>query len=200
MILGTGILLFVKLPFVRRQVKYLGTYSLVVGFLIILLYTVPGILDSFVKILGRDNTLTGRTDLWADVLGEPINRLLGTGYQDFWLGARADYFWDKYAFHPIQAHNGYLETYLNGGLLGLFLLLAMLIYTGSKLKRELLLENSFGILLFAVFVSAVFYNWTEAMFSRLHLFWFLLIITALYHRPSYESVPEEMAPAVQGDP
>jgi O-antigen ligase len=199
LILGTSILLFMKLPFPRSQIRFLGTYSLVLSLLVLFLYSVPGVLDGFAKVLGRDMTFTGRTELWADLLNEHINPILGTGYQSFWLGARADYLWDKYLFHPIQAHNGYLETYLNGGLIGLCLLMATIVFTGNRLRREVLHESSFGILLFACLVVAVFYNWTEAMFSRLNLIWFVLGIAALYHPPSYESLPERDIPLTRDE-
>ncbi|NTV89090.1 MAG: O-antigen ligase family protein, partial [Clostridiales bacterium] len=129
MILGTGILVFTKIPFFQRQVRYLGLYSLMFGTLIFFMSAFLSIISAIARIVGRDETLTGRTDLWLDLLREPINPLLGTGYQSFWLGPRVDYLWDKYLFHPLQAHNGYLETYLNGGLFGLLLLALMLIVT-----------------------------------------------------------------------
>jgi len=183
LVLGTGLMLFMKIKVVRRQVRYLGTYSLIFGLLIFLLYSVPGVLESLVKMVGRDMTFTGRTEIWTDVLAEPINPLLGTGYQSFWIGPGGAHMWEKYYFHPVQAHNGYLETYLNGGLIGLSLLVATLIYTGSKLKKDLLAGSSFGTLLFSLFITAILYNWSEAMFSGLNLIWLVLIVAALYQCP-----------------
>lgn len=188
LILGVGILLSMKIPVFKNQSRFLGTYSLLSGFLIFYICSVPGIRDAFLRALGRDVTLTGRTDMWADLWREPINPLLGTGYQSFWLGNRADFLWEKYLFHPIQAHNGYLETYLNGGLIGMLLLVAMTVKTGSNLKKHMLLESKFTVLLQTIFVIAVFYNLTEAMFGRLTLFWVILIIAALYHPPLIDDV------------
>jgi len=199
LILGTGILLFMNRPFFKRQVRYIGTYALVSGLLVFLVWSVPGILDSVTDIVGRDKTLTGRTDIWADLLKEPVNPLLGTGFQGFWLGNRMEYYFDKYVFHLTQAHNGYLETYLNGGLLGVGLLIAIIIVTGRKLKKEVLRESSFGILLFAFLVAALFYNCTEAMFSKLNLLWFLMVIAALYYPRFHDSLPKGIAPDVRGN-
>ena len=188
--LGAGILLLMRLPFFKDRVRYLGMYSLALGLLFIILYSIPGILESILGILGRNVTLTGRTDLWADLLREPINPILGTGYQSFWLGPGAVHIWEKYSFHPNQAHNGYLETYLNGGLVGLGLLIAMIVSTGSKLKKELLLGNDYGILCFSFLVVAVFYNWTEAMISGPSLIWMILMLAALTYPYSSESIPD----------
>jgi O-antigen ligase len=192
-ILGTGILLFMRLPFAKRQVKYLGTWSLVIGFLIFLLCIVPGVRQAFVGMFQRDITLTGRTDLWADLLNEPINPLLGTGYQSFWLGPKAEHYWEKYSYHPNQAHNGYVETYLNGGIVGVCLLVAMIVFTGSKLKKELLNRSSFGIFCFSFLIVTVFYNWTEAMFNKMTPVWFILLIIALYHSGSTRSMLGNLA-------
>src|SRR5436190_23821909 len=97
--------------------------------------------------------------------------------------------WAKYSFHPNQANNGYLETYLNGGLVGLSLLAAMIVSGGSKLKKELLLGASYPIVRFAFLVSAVVYNWTEAAFNGLSLVWVVLLISALNYPPSPGLMP-----------
>jgi len=196
LILGTGVLLFMRFPNSRRYVRHLGTYSLV---MILLFYLVPNILKEFVGILGRDMTLTGRTNIWADLLSVPINTMFGTGYQSFWLSPVVEDLWKKYDWHLNQAHNGYLETYLNEGLVGLFLLMAMIISTGRKLKKELLAGNSYGILRFTFFAVAVLYNWTEALFNKLSLVWIILIIAALKYPSSRISMPETIARSANGE-
>jgi O-antigen ligase len=180
LILGVGILFFMRRPVAIGQIRHLGTYTIFFLTLIFLLYTIPSVLEAFVEMVGRNVTLTGRTDLWTDLLRMHINPIVGTGYQSFWLGDRAQYMWDKYYFHPNQAHNGYLETYLNGGVIGLSLLIAMIISTGSKLKKELMAGRSFGIFLFSFLVIALIYNWTEASFHGLSLIWLTVLLAALY--------------------
>ena len=74
--------------------------------------------------VGRDPTLTDRTKIWHLLLSMHTNPLLGTGYESFWLGPRLVKIWQR--FGPInEAHNGYLEVYLNLGLIGLFLLIVI---------------------------------------------------------------------------
>jgi exopolysaccharide production protein ExoQ len=198
LLLGVCILLLIRYPIVKKQVRYLGTYTLALIFFMLIVYSFRGILETLVELVGRDLTLTGRTDIWADVLKEPINPLLGTGYQSFWLGSGGVHMWEKYYFQPVQAHNGYLETYLNCGLIGLSLLIAMIIYTGNKLKKELLLGSSFGALLFSFFVAAIFYNWTEAMFGGLNLIWIILCIAALHYPFPNETIPGNFVRSARG--
>ncbi len=85
-------------------------------------YAFPELYEFGISKLGRNATLTGRTDVWTDVLNMRFNAWVGTGFESFWLGPRLEFLWSKYYFQPNQAHNGYLETYLNLGVLGLGLL------------------------------------------------------------------------------
>ena len=76
--------------------------------------------------VGRDPTLTGRSDIWRAVLSTHTNPIIGTGYESFWLGSRLEYVW-RLAGQVNEAHNGYLEIYLTLGLVGVFLLLSFMI-------------------------------------------------------------------------
>jgi O-antigen ligase len=195
-VMGAGIIFAMRYRFAKRQVNWLGTYSLVLGMMLFLLYAIPGLLETLVGFLGEDVTFTGRTDLWKDLLSTPINPLMGTGYQSFWLGERAEAMWEKYYFHPNQAHNGYIETYLNGGFLGVLCLMALIVAAGRDIKRELLRGSDLARVRFAALAIGVFYNWTEAVFNRLSLVWFILLLAAVnYPRPSRrESVRVEVGP------
>ena len=80
-----------------------------------------------VEMSGRDATLTGRTGLWETLLREPIDPVVGVGYASFWLGERLTRFWAMYPTSPpIEAHNGYLEVYINLGLIGVCLIAGVL--------------------------------------------------------------------------
>jgi exopolysaccharide production protein ExoQ len=179
LIIGTVILLVLRLSFAKRKVKNLGIYILMACFIVFSIYFIPGIMDWFVGLLGRDKTLTGRTDMWFDLLSEPINPILGAGFKSFWLGPGAERMWAKYYFHPVQAHNGYLETYLNGGIVGVVLLLAIILSAGNNLKKELLLGSSLGTFKVPVLIGTLVYNWTEATFNTMSLIWFIFLVSII---------------------
>jgi len=131
--------------------------------------------------MGRDRTLTGRTALWNLVLSLSGNALFGTGFESFWLGPRLEKIWSIYWWHPNEAHNGYLEVYLNLGWIGVTLL-GVLIVTGYRNACVALRRDSgVGKLRLAYCVVGVIYNFTEAGFRMLDLIWiaFLLAITAV---------------------
>jgi exopolysaccharide production protein ExoQ len=186
MTLGIAVLLCMRVPLFRRQARHLGTYSLAIGFLIYFLVSYPIITDTFFKLVGREPTFTGRTYIWTGLLKEHVNAFVGTGFQSFWLKPGM---MERYDFIN-EAHNGYLEIYLNCGLIGLFLLVAAVVVTGYKLKQEVLHGNSFATLLFSFLVVIVFYNLTEAVFGRLNLTWFVFLVAALAYPRQAATVPE----------
>ena len=81
-------------------------------------------------LLGRDATLTGRTDIWQAVLDSIMRRpLLGYGYGAFWNGLQGESANVILAcgWAVPHAHNGFLEVWLQLGLVGLSLLIATLV-------------------------------------------------------------------------
>src|SRR5439155_9069149 len=86
--------------------------------------------------VGRDPTLTGRTNIWNAVLSTHTNPILGTGYESFWLGRRLNEVWRQAGAGINEAHNGYLEVYLNLGLIGLFLLVVFLVASYRTICRR----------------------------------------------------------------
>ena len=175
--IGGCLLVLLQSSSVRRQVRHLGMYSIGGMIVVFVIYTFPAITEALLTMIGRSTTLTGRTEIWAGILKEPLNPFLGDGFKSFWLiPARIE------RHVVIQAHNGYLETYLNGGLAGLGLLLGMLVSTGGKIKKEFFTDK-FETFRLTFFLVALLYNWTEAMFNGLSLVWFVLLLAALY-RPS----------------
>lgn len=148
---------------------------------VLFIYLFPDTFSAMVAQLGRNTTLTGRTDIWNDLFKLHLEPWFGTGFESFWLGDRAKYFWLKYYFHPNQAHNGYIETYVNLGLVGVGLL-AIQILVGYKNIIQGFRERLPGMpLKLTFFLIALIYNVTEASFKVMHPIWitFLFAIIAI---------------------
>jgi O-antigen ligase len=134
------------------------------------------------EALGRNSTLTGRTGIWSAVLSVPINPLIGTGFESFWLGQRLTYLWTFPIVDGItEAHNGYLEMYLNLGWIGEALILILLLTGYWNIQSSLRHEPEAGRLQLGYFMIAVVYNFTEAGFRSTDLVWlsFLLAIASV---------------------
>jgi O-antigen ligase len=146
---------------------------------------------TLLAMLGRNSTLTGRTDLWNLSLTLVTNPLLGAGYESFWLGWRLQKMW-TYITGVNQAHNGYLEIYLNLGWVGVGLLVSLLMSGYRNIIRAIRRQEPAGNLRLAYFVVACVYNCTEAGFKMMHPMWiiFLFVSTA---RPALRFTGERLA-------
>src|SRR6185295_2852167 len=123
-LLGTAILLISSANSIKNSPRRILTLLVVSSLIVIVLDSVFGLRAALFSALDRDETLTGRVDVWKDVQAMVTNPLLGFGYESFWLGDRLTYLWKRHPWQPNQAHNGYLEVYLNLGIVGLTILSA----------------------------------------------------------------------------
>lgn len=125
-LLSIGVFIFLKLyrtnPVTR--IPLLFTLVMSTGFLAVALAMFPEVMFG---LIGKDPSLTGRTDIWA-LLGEAIQ-------QKFWLGYGYGVFWDdplgpSYIVRQVlewgvpTAHNGWIEIWLSAGI-GIVLLFAL---------------------------------------------------------------------------
>jgi O-antigen ligase len=132
------------------------------------------------EAVGRDPTLTDRTLIWKIVLGLQTNPLLGAGYESFWLGSRLLTIWNSGLGHLNEAHNGYIQVYLNQGLVGVFLLCCFLISSYRTICKKLTTPSGLGSLGLGLWTVLLFYNETEAAFGNSSLWlMFLSVIMVL---------------------
>lgn len=181
----------VRVPMVRAHFGKVATVGVIVLGLLQVLFDINKVA---IEGLGRDTTLTGRTDIWDLVLTLQPNPLLGAGFETFWLGDRLLRMWAAFpVFLPNQAHNGYLEIYLNLGFVGLALFAAALsvsyVTIRSKLSNvsatspDFVHEYTLATLGLGFFVAYMLYNVTEATFKPLTLLFIVfLMVTVKYPR------------------
>jgi exopolysaccharide production protein ExoQ len=178
-IVGSGILLGMRLYTVRSVVHRLGVSAFIVAALVLvclnLLFDIRG---SLVDMLGRDPTLTGRTEIWEATLQADVSPLLGVGFGSFWHGKRAREISERLGFfYTLQeAHDGYLEVYLDGGLLRLFLLMIAIVAAVAKIMNRLADDDSYAPFRLAFVTVALIYSVTESFFDWLNPIWFVLLL------------------------
>ena len=165
--------------------RFIGTYVIVLIIIITGIEVSFDIYANLVELLGRDPNLTDRTEVWSDAIALVDNPIVGAGFESFWLGPRLEALWAKWWWHPNQAHNGYIETYLNLGIVGLFLLVGVIISTFRKTSKQLLTDFDFARLRLGFLFAILFYNYTEAAFKAVHLVWTVFHIIAIdYPKPT----------------
>jgi exopolysaccharide production protein ExoQ len=131
---------------------------------------------SLVQAMGRDSTLTGRTELWSTLGRMIVDPLLGTGFESFWLGERVSRLWSVYWWHPRQAHNGYLEVLLNLGWFGIALIALVLAWGYRNISADFRWNPEAARLRLAFLIVALVYNVTEAAFKMMHPVWIALLV------------------------
>jgi exopolysaccharide production protein ExoQ len=177
MVIGAAVISLLGAPFVSK--RYFGTLVMIGIVVFGLAQFAYGIYETTLGLLGRDSTLTSRTEMWADLVAIPINPLLGAGFESFWLGSRLAAIWAIWDFGPNQAHNGYLETYLNLGWIGIVLLLGLLVATFRKSQADMLRDFDFGRLRLGLLFTLLAYNYTESAFKGLHLVWTMFFLISI---------------------
>ena len=138
-----------------------------------------GLSDAIASVMGRDPTLTGRTEIWATLLDVKTNPLLGVGFSSFWLGDRMFSLWQQtHLIGLVNAHNGYLETYLELGIVGLCILSGFLLVSYRTTCRRLTSSVEFASLSLALWTILVIYNVTESAF-RGNPLWVTFLLVAI---------------------
>ena len=132
--------------------------------------------QTMLSSLGRDPTLTGRTAIWHAVLSLHTNFLVGSGFESFWMGDRLERIWEMTEKGIQEAHDGYLEVYLNLGWIGVVLLLNVIqvgYRRGIALFRR---DSNAGRLRLAFLTAGVIYSLTEAGFRMMCPIWLLFLL------------------------
>jgi O-antigen ligase len=166
--------------------------------LVAVLIAVPSIvlfagMGSILEMMGRSPTLTDRTLVWDLLLAQTENPLFGAGFENFWLGPRLERIWRVYSWAPTQAHNGYLETYLNLGWAGIALLVFVLAVGYRTVTVGLRGQASTSTLMLAYFVVGIVYNFTEAAFFRMTTPAWLALLLAMTRVPDTERAKRQLS-------
>ena len=135
--------------------------------------------DQVLELLGRDANLTDRAGLWELVRSLEVNPLIGAGFMSFWSGDRMQTIWDALGGGINQAHNGYLEQYLNLGYIGVGFIIAIIASALLNVRTHLKTDPSAAVLRLCFISVAILYNYTEASFYGINNMWVLLLIASI---------------------
>jgi exopolysaccharide production protein ExoQ len=174
---GMAMVVLVGLRSINKRL--IGTYMVAGLVLIAVAELAFGISGQLSEALGRGSGLSGRTKLWAALLQVHVNPILGTGFESFWLGDRPAQVEGVFFFIPNEAHNGYLEIYLDLGLIGLFIVIGLFIATYQRIRLRLFQDFEWGRYKLGMFAAVILYNWTEAAIKAYHPLWFVFYLIAM---------------------
>jgi O-antigen ligase len=182
--LAVALIFFSGLLWLKKKGKILGQNAIMAFFTILIIFGASAPLigrlpaGDITSSLGRDSTLTGRTENWATLLPVALTKpVLGHGLGGFWTSENLGKFY-------FPAHNGYLEVLLILGFVGLLLFSMFLISSARKAQNQLTREYEWGVLWICWLTMALLYNITE---SSLHSFSSLSMAVPLWLALSYQS-------------
>lgn len=204
-------LTLIRLHINRSWPAFLGT-TIVYLLICFFLY---GNYTLLLELTGRDPSLTDRTLIW-DLLTPLIDAefLKGYGFGAFWSSPSAEVFISRWGYIG-NAHNGYIETLLNGGIVQLMALVLMLIEALLKHYRAVMADQSarfhvsamviVGSFMLTNYVAYVVPNYRSAeflvfcvlalSFRHHHAKYPVLSAATLRQRPSGEALPRDSAKA-----
>ena len=185
---------FRRFPFLRIPVAYFFIAGVAAFMAMAIL--IPEVL---LGAIGKDTTLTGRTDIW-DALFRSIREKpwLGFGYGVYWVELLGPSYYVRLQLEwgiP-TAHNGWIETWLSVGLLGV-LSMAMLFTWSSILAFQRIrrggVETYWVILVLAVFF--IFSLSESALLQQNDFSWVIFVATIAklfaFEKPYWRNKPRE---------
>ena len=178
-LLASFLLIATSIPGIARK-RWL------VHLLVVTLIAVPfatlflGVGGSALKGMGRDSTLTGRTDIWARVIALVHNPVVGTGFESFWLGKRLEAM-QLYQRGLNETHNGYLEIWVSLGWIGVLFLAVMIVRGYRSIMASYRQNPDTARFRLAFFLIVIVSSFTEAAFRTEGISWiaFLLMTMAI---------------------
>jgi exopolysaccharide production protein ExoQ len=200
LVLGCLVMAAAQSNFGRRHPTFVKVMSPAAFLLYVILTLGFGLGSELSVAVGRSSNMSHRTHIWEVLMSAPINPLFGTGYQTFWVGPRLHWAWERLDGDNVtSAHNGYLQIYLDLGIIGLFLFCAFLVATYRKVCKDLTPLTPVGLLGVGLWAVLIFYNVTEA-FAEINLLLasFLFAGIRIPHRALNDPLTGERSQIVQG--
>lgn len=135
-------------------------------------------------IIYHDSTLTGRTIIWEFVKSKIAERpFLGWGYQSFWLiGPESPAVAEGPGFVKMMpnGHNGYYDTTLELGYVGLALLLMFVLATVHATRRVADRDPERACFILSLCLLVIFHNFLESFWMRgFEMKWVLFLLLAV---------------------
>ena len=144
-------------------------------------------------ILYHNSTLTGRTIIWDFVQNEIARRpLIGWGYQSFWFVPNSPAISDAPGWVKMMpnAHNGYYDTLLEMGYIGLALLLTFIFTTLHAVGRVADRDPARARLVLSLILFAICYNYFESLWMRgFEFLWVVFLIAAAEVGRQWNALP-----------
>jgi len=165
---AVGLILFVLLLWFRKLKINIGASVIRAMLLVVIVYGISSVfvggsnIRGFTSTLGREETLTGRTDVWAALLPVAMKRpILGRGAGGFWNENT------RLTYNISEGHSGYLDLLLELGFVGIFIVSMFLVSCGNRASKELTKNFFWNSLWICYLIMEVIHNITETSLNSM---------------------------------
>lgn len=178
--LGGGLIFLFKYLSTYNPQKNLNRLFIIIFILAASTTLVVYLYNYLLEFMGRDPNLTNRTIIWElmDVYIE-AEFMKGYGFGAFWASSAVADFLDRWGFIG-NAHSGYYEAFLHGGLIGFILVVVMLIHSLYSLSKNFLTgqgDIAITAILFAIVINQIIVNYVGFIIinhNSFDMFFFLI--------------------------
>lgn len=201
-----GLAAFFGLLWMKKRGAFVsrGALMAVAAFLIVFGTITPFVggstISPLTSTLGRDETLTGRTEIWAGLIPIAMQHpILGSGFGGFWTSQAIEEHGER------ESHNGYLETFVTLGFVGLLLWSLLLLSWSSKYYDDLIINYDWGALAICMLLMTLAHNIAETSISTfcnqligmLLFFAFVPSLTGAESSESEQELQSKLEPALR---
>lgn len=182
-ILIVGIASLLLLYQMENRVRHMVTYLVCAVVVVMLcLYFTASLMPAVTSVFGRDESFTGRTDIWR--LGFEVaarHPILGRGFGGYW-GFENEI---SEAFRVTEGHNGFLDVYIELGMVGIVILFGFLLSFYVRVRREL--NHAFDWAVFGIcfLVMLLINSYTESNYLKTssYLWNITVFLTVVFSAP-----------------
>ena len=183
--------------YLARRPSFRGLFMVVArNFGVVVVLSIPFViisaelaLSTVGTVTGHADTLFGRVKLWGVLIDMSDAPILGQGFEGFWVSERLETLWAIYWWQPTSAHNGYVETYLAGGLIRVLLLIFAIVAAVRRVSLKAA-DAEMQILLFAYLIVGILYNITESAYDGLHIVMFSFLLAGITTPGQFGIIPK----------
>jgi O-antigen ligase len=175
LVVATGVLFVARIPQIASRPSRILPLLVTAALVYATLRQTPGFTAYVLALMGRDETLTNRAEIWETVRGQAGSPLVGVGFMSFWTPERTALVASELGASLNQAHNGYLEQYLNLGYIGVAFIIVIMLSALLRVRQHLDRDPTPALLRLCFLVTAAMYNYTEASFYGINNMWVLLL-------------------------
>jgi O-antigen ligase len=148
-----------------------------------LVFVLVADLKEILMMLGKNSSLSGRTDIWSMVWGKFLERpWLGYGYSAFWMGkdgAQSAGIWEALRWAVPHSHNGFLDILVQVGAVGLIMFfVGYILFFREALRCARASKTILGLFPLLYLTFMILFNCSEGSIIREeNMFWVLYATT-----------------------